>query len=109
MGDVSPNSSPPPMPLAKAPQPIVLPQGPHSIVLAPPFFLCIIMISTLIPLHPVRASQAYELTVPSMHVESMSRSPLHSDTPCFDYGAKDLCILVWHTIRGDANLFKLIL
>jgi hypothetical protein len=65
MGDVSPNSSPPPTPLAKAPQPIVLPQGPHSIVLAPPFFLCVIMIS--IPFHPVRASQAYELTVPSMH------------------------------------------
>jgi hypothetical protein len=61
MGDVSLNFSPPPMPLTKAPQPIVLPQGPHFVVLALPFFPCVIMTSALIPSHPIRAFRAYEL------------------------------------------------
>jgi hypothetical protein len=87
MGDVSLNFSPPPMPLAKVPQPIFLSQGPYSIILAPPSFPCVITTSALIPTHPIRASQAYELTVPSVRVESMSRSPLQCDTPYSSYGA----------------------
>lgn len=64
MGDVFPNSSPPPMPLAKAPQPIVCPHGLHYVVLAPPYFPCVITTSALNSTHSIRASQTYGLTVP---------------------------------------------
>jgi hypothetical protein len=76
MGDVSPNSSPLLMPLATALQPIVLPHGPHYVVLVPLSFLCVITTFVSILAHPIKASQTYELIVPSMHVESMSCSPL---------------------------------
>jgi hypothetical protein len=36
------------MPLAKAPQPITLPQKPHYVVLAPTFFLYVITIFPMI-------------------------------------------------------------
>ncbi len=93
-GDVSLNFSPPPMPLAKALQPIVLPHGPHFIVLAPPSFPCVITTFALIPTQPIRASRAYELTIPSVHVESMSRSPLQHDTPYSSCGALFIHLLL---------------
>jgi len=55
IGDVSPNSFPPPMPLAKAPYPIALSQGPHFVVLAPPSFPCVITTFASFPFGPVRA------------------------------------------------------
>ncbi len=56
IGDVSISSFPPPMPLAKALQPIALPQGPHYVFLAPFFFFYVIVIFVSILTHPVKVS-----------------------------------------------------
>jgi hypothetical protein len=53
--DVSLNSFPPPLPLAKAPQPIDLSQGLYFVVLALHFFPCVITTYALIPFRPIRA------------------------------------------------------
>ncbi len=45
-----------PMPLAKALQPIALPQGPHYVFLAPLSFLYVIVIFVSILTHPIRVS-----------------------------------------------------
>jgi hypothetical protein len=83
-----------------------LPQGSFSIILAFPFFPSVIMISTLIPTRPVKVYWAYRPTIPSMHVESMNQPP-HSVIPFILVVGLYLCILVWHTIKGGANLFRL--
>jgi hypothetical protein len=54
IGNVYPSSFLAPMPLTKAPQPIALPQRPHSVVLAPLFFPCVIMTFVSILAHPIR-------------------------------------------------------
>ncbi len=64
------------------------------------------MTSTLIPTHLVRVYRAYRPTILLMHVESMSQCP-HSAIPFISVVGLYLRILVWHTIRGGANLFKL--
>jgi hypothetical protein len=59
MGDVAPNFSPSPMPLAKVFQPITFTHGPFYVVLAFSSFPCVIMISTSIPIHPIEVFRAY--------------------------------------------------
>ncbi len=56
IGDVSISSFPPPMPLAKALQPIALPQGLHYVFFVPLSFLYVIVIFVSILTHPIRVS-----------------------------------------------------
>lgn len=98
-GNMYYTSFPPPMPLTKAPKPIALPQRPHFLILALPFFLYVIVTTISFLSHLVKASWAYGLTIPSLHVKNMSRAPLQCDIPCSNYGALFMHISLVHHQR----------
>ncbi len=71
---LSSSSFPSFMPLIEALQLIALSQAFHYIILALPSFPCVMLILILILSCLVRVFRACGLTIPSLHVESMSRN-----------------------------------